>query len=120
MYLLDAEDEAIPRLRGALAPLGDSLVVVGGDGLWNVHVHVDDVGAAVEAGIEAGRPYRIRVTHFAEQVERRGGRLAPARTGRKVVVVAAGAGLEELFAQAGASVVPARPGRRTRSSLTPG
>ena len=112
MYLLDAEDEAIPRLRGALAPLGDSLVVVGGDGLWNVHVHVDDVGAAVEAGIEAGRPYRIRVTHFAEQVERRGGRLAPARTGRKVVVVAAGAGLEELFAQAGASVVPARPGRR--------
>ncbi|MBY9075745.1 DAK2 domain-containing protein [Nocardioides sp. WL0053] len=112
MYLLDADDEAIPRLRRALAPLGDSLVVVGGDGLWNVHVHVDDVGAAVEAGIEAGRPYRIRVTHFAEQVERRGGHLAPARTGRKVVVVAAGAGLEELFAQAGASVVPARPGRR--------
>ena len=112
MYLLDADDEAIPRLRRALAPLGDSLVVVGGDGLWNVHVHVDDVGAAVEAGIETGRPYRIRVTHFAEQVERRGGHLAPARTGRKVVVVAAGAGLEELFAQAGASVVPARPGRR--------
>ena len=49
-------------------PLGDSLVVVGGDGLWNVHVHVDDVGAAVEAGIEAGRPHRVRVTHFAEQV----------------------------------------------------
>ena len=112
MYLLDADDEAIPRLRRALAPLGDSLVVVGGDGLWNVHVHVDDVGAAVEAGIETGRPYRIRVTHFAEQVDRRGGHLAPARTGRKVVVVAAGAGLEELFAQAGASVVPARPGRR--------
>jgi len=112
MYLLDADDQAIPRLRRALAPLGDSLVVVGGDGLWNVHVHVDDVGAAVEAGIETGRPYRIRVTHFAEQVDRRGGHLAPARTGRKVVVVAAGAGLEELFAQAGASVVPARPGRR--------
>ena len=36
-------------------------------GLWNVHVHVDDVGAAVEAGIEAGRPHRVRVTHFAEQ-----------------------------------------------------
>ncbi len=119
MYLLDADDEAIPRLRRALAPLGDSLVVVGGDGLWNVHVHVDDVGAAVEAGIEAGRPYRIRVTHFAEQVERRGGHRAPARTGRKVVVVAAGAGLEELFAQAGASVVPARPGRRPSTGADP-
>ena len=44
-------------------------MVVGGEGLWNVHVHVDDVGAAIEAGITAGRPHRIRVTHFAEQVE---------------------------------------------------
>jgi DAK2 domain fusion protein YloV len=116
MYLLDADDSSIPELRLRLAPLGDSLVVVGGDGLWNVHVHVDDVGAAVEAGIEAGRPYRIRVTHFAEQLERlagasaehrRGGR----RKGRKVVVVAAGAGLERLFTEAGADVVPTA-GRR--------
>ena len=103
MYLLDADDEPIPALRAALAPLGDSLVVVGGDGLWNVHVHVDDVGAAVEAGIEAGRPHRVRVTHFAEQVERQVARRpAGQRTGRAVVVVAAGAGLGELFLQAGA------------------
>ena len=58
MYLLDADDERIPELRQTLAPLGDSLVVVGGEGLFNVHVHVDDVGAAIEAGIRAGRPYR--------------------------------------------------------------
>ena len=35
------------RRRGCatrLDGLGDSLVVVGGDGLWNVHVHVDDAG----------------------------------------------------------------------------
>src|SRR3712207_9120250 len=32
---------------------------------WNVHVHVSDVGAAIEAGIEAGRPYRISVTPLA-------------------------------------------------------
>ncbi|HET6625468.1 MAG TPA: DAK2 domain-containing protein [Nocardioidaceae bacterium] len=113
MYLLDADDARIPGLRRRLAPLGDSLVVVGGDGLWNVHVHVDDVGAAVEAGIEAGHPYRIRVTHFAEQIERRGeGAVVSQRSGRKVVAVAAGEGLEALFAQAGASVVPAGPGRR--------
>src|SRR5687767_9399094 len=34
MYLLDADDEKIPELRRALAGLGDSLVVVGGHGLW--------------------------------------------------------------------------------------
>jgi fatty acid kinase len=113
MYLLDADDSAVPALRAALAPLGDSLVVVGGDGLWNVHVHVDDVGAALEAGIEAGRPHRVQVTHFADQVERQVARRPAAqRAGRAVVVVAAGTGLGELFLQAGATVVPGGPGRR--------
>jgi uncharacterized protein len=112
MYLLEADDAAVPGLRRRLAPLGDSLVVVGGDGLWNVHVHVDDVGAAVEAGIEAGRPYRIRVTHFAEQLERLSAAAETRRGhGRKVVVVAAGEGLAALFAEAGAYVVPGA-GRR--------
>jgi DAK2 domain fusion protein YloV len=111
MYLLDADDARIPALRAALAPLGDSLVVVGGDGLWNVHVHVDDVGAAVEAGIVAGRPHRVRVTHFAEQVSAARDR-APVRTGRRIVAVAAGDGLASLFAGAGASVVEGGPGLR--------
>jgi len=111
MCLLDADDDAIPTLRRSLAPLGDSLVVVGGEGLWNVHVHVDDVGRAVEAGIEAGTPRRIQVTHFAEQLGRtRASRSQP--TGRAVVAVAAGPGLEGLFAEAGATVIPGGPGRR--------
>src|SRR5690606_15975750 len=56
-YLLDADEAAVARLRSAMGRLGDSLVVVGtGDGTWNVHVHVDDVGAAIEAGVSAGRP----------------------------------------------------------------
>jgi uncharacterized protein len=111
MYLLDAEDAAVPTLRETLGGLGDSLVVVGGEGLWNVHVHVDDVGAAVEAGIAAGRPHRIRVTHFAEQVAE--ARLRPTtRTGRRVVAVAAGPGLASLFEEAGAVVVTGGPGRR--------
>ena len=113
MYLLDAEDDSIAGMRAKLGPLGDSLVVVGGEGLWNVHVHVDDVGAAIEAGIEAGRPHRVRVTHFADQVSQSGprGRIAT-RTGRKVVAVAAGPGLQELFAEAGAVVVPSKLGQR--------
>jgi DAK2 domain fusion protein YloV len=69
MYLLDAEDATIPAFKSAWAALGDSIVVVGGDGLWNCHVHTDDIGGAVEAGIEAGRPRNIRVTDLLEQVE---------------------------------------------------
>lgn len=105
IYLLEAGDAAVAGLRARLDALGDSLVVVGGDGLWNVHVHVDDAGAAVEAGIEAGRPYRIRITHF-------GGARAkePEMTARAVVAVVPGAGLAGLCAQAGATPVPVRPG----------
>ncbi len=111
MYLLEADDDAIPGLRAALAPLGDSLVVVGGEGLWNVHVHVDDVGPAVEAGIRAGRPRRIEVTHFAEQRSRATERRAVPR-GRKLVIVAAGPGLVELYRESGAEVIEGGPGRR--------
>jgi DAK2 domain fusion protein YloV len=115
MYLLDADDDAVPALRAALAPLGDSLVVVGGEGLWNVHVHVDDVGAALEAGIAAGRPHRVRVTHFAEQVARlaeQAERRTHDRTGRRIIAVSAGPGLARLFADAGALVIEGGPGRR--------
>ena len=102
MYLLDTEDAAVPDLRAALAPLGDSLVVVGGDGLWNVHVHVDDPGKAIEAGIVVGRPHRVVVTHLA----RDGDAHRPGSHGtRTVVATAAGHGLAELFAAAGAVVV---------------
>ena len=111
MYLLDTDDDAIPALRDALAPLGDSLVVVGGEGLWNVHIHVDDVGAAVEAGIRAGAPRRIQVTHFAEQIERARDKRSE-RKGRKLVIVAAGPGLVELFSEAGAEVLHGGPGSR--------
>ncbi|MFF0159674.1 DAK2 domain-containing protein [Streptomyces sp. NPDC005263] len=111
-YLLEARDEAVARLRNRLDTLGDSLVVVGGDGLWNVHVHVDDAGAAVEAGVEAGRPYRIRITHFGLGDVHTTGAERPLgeRAQRAVVAVVPGEGLAGLYAEAGATTVLARPG----------
>jgi len=69
MYLLDAPDETMSSFRASWSAIGDSIVVVGGDGLWNCHIHTNDIGGAVEAGIDAGRPHRIRVTDLVEQVE---------------------------------------------------
>ncbi|MDI3406116.1 DAK2 domain-containing protein [Streptomyces cavernicola] len=111
IYLLEADDPAVDRLRTRLDGLGDSLVVVGGDGLWNVHVHVDDAGAAVEAGVEAGRPYRIRITHFGAQDAHSAGRAKQQRerAQRAIVAVVPGEGLAELCAEAGATTVLARP-----------
>jgi uncharacterized protein len=69
MYLLYAPDHLMGDFKEVWAGIGDSIVVVGGDGLWNCHIHTDDIGAAIEAGVDAGRPQRIRVTDLAEQVE---------------------------------------------------
>ncbi|MFL9659447.1 DAK2 domain-containing protein [Streptomyces sp. PB17] len=112
IYLLEAEDAAVARLRQRLDTLGDSLVVVGGDGLWNVHVHVDDAGAAVEAGVEAGRPYRIRITHFGhgDAHTTKAERPPRERAQRAVVAVVPGEGLAALYTEAGATTLLARPG----------
>ena len=68
MYLLDAPDSAISEFKDVWAGLGDSIVVVGGDGLWNCHIHTNDIGPAIEAAIEIGRPRQIRVSDLSEEV----------------------------------------------------
>ena len=69
MYFLEAPDEALGAFKAVWAGIGDSIVVVGGDGLWNCHIHTDDIGAAIEAALDVGRPRDIRVTDLLDQVE---------------------------------------------------
>ncbi|GAA2150023.1 hypothetical protein FHX52_0225 [Humibacillus xanthopallidus] len=121
MYLLaDSDEEAVALLRHQLVELGDSVLVVGGDGEWNIHAHVDDAGAAVEAGIVAGRPHRVRITRLDRDIVPLGHEAEAAlhaheaarHTGSAIVACAAGDGLAALFGEAGAAVVPSGPGRR--------
>ncbi len=69
MYFLYAPDDTIADFKEVWAGIGDSIVVVGGDGVWNCHIHTDDIGAAVEAALDCGRPSKIRVTDLSEQIE---------------------------------------------------
>ena len=110
MFLLHSEDSgAGDRLRDSWAAVGDSIVVVGGGGTWNCHVHTDAIGAAIEAGIALGRPERIKITDLAEQsADEALHRAAPFRPlapfadlAVGVVAVASGPGILELFRDAG-------------------
>ncbi len=127
MFLLavpvQEEHDRVRTLRARLAVLGDSLVVVGGSGLWHVHVHVDDHEAAVAAAHLAGTPREVRVTHLPTgDVVRGAPAAAPALVrapagGRGAAVVAvvacaAGPGLHALFTEAGAVAVDGGPGAR--------
>jgi DAK2 domain fusion protein YloV len=112
MYFLEAPDEAVGGFKDVWATLGDSIVVVGGEGLWNCHVHTDDIGAAIEAGIDVGRPRSIRVTDLLEEVEEerwvREADPVPAEPHTvhepvpcAVVAVAAGEGVRRIFLSLG-------------------
>ena len=113
MFLLAGADDDVPALRSELAGLGDSLVVVGGAGLWHVHVHTDDPGAVVEAGIGAGRPHQLRITHFATAA---GSGVPGPRDAVGVVAWAAGPGLAETFRGSGVVPVTDAAGRRASTA----
>lgn len=66
MYLLTVSDEnraaALSELRRALSELGDSVTVAeAGEAEYAIHVHCADIGAALEAGLDHGRPHHVRV-----------------------------------------------------------
>ena len=119
MYFLEAPDALIPAFKDVWAGIGDSIVVVGGDGIWNCHIHTDDIGSAIEAAIDAGRPRQIRVTDLMEQVEEE--RWVRDATGdgadepeivrdpvtTAVVAVAAGQGVKRIFHSLGAQAIVA-------------
>jgi DAK2 domain fusion protein YloV len=92
--------EFLPRLES----LGDSVLVVGDEATLKVHVHTDEPEAAVALFDGAGEVTNLDVADMREQMAERDARLAPGRTG--VVAVAAGDGMERLFAELGAIVVP--------------
>jgi uncharacterized protein len=124
MYFLDLADPHIDDFKHSWGDIGDSIVVVGGDGLWNCHVHTNNIGAAIEAGLaNGGRPSQIRVTDLFDEVDEEhqvreaamaAMATAPSGAGSAhlgaaglppvtcaVVAVCVGGGLVELFGQLG-------------------
>ncbi|HVL80813.1 MAG TPA: DAK2 domain-containing protein [Actinomycetota bacterium] len=68
MLLYADDDTGVESYRRTLDRLGDCVLVVGGSGVFNVHVHTDDVGAVIEEALEVGRPRQIEVTYMQDQV----------------------------------------------------
>jgi DAK2 domain fusion protein YloV len=103
MYLVAGLDAAgSDRLRVALERLGDSVALAAAAaGRHSVHVHTDDAGAAVEAGLAAGPVSRIRISALVT------GRVAPGGWSRPRAVLAVidGDGADQIFGNEGACVL---------------
>jgi DAK2 domain fusion protein YloV len=105
MYLVDGCHHAgLELLRSRLEQLGESVTIAasGTEGRYSVHVHADDAGGAVEAGLEAGTPSRIQITALAGV----GGHPSGGWTrDRAVLAIVDGDGAKVLFQGEGAHVV---------------
>lgn len=108
MYLVATPDpthagaDLAAPLRSGLSAVGESAAVVGGEGLWQVHVHTDrpldalDVAAGVGGAVS-----QVRVRHLATQSGVHGHHRPPLG----LVAVTAAPGLVADLARAGAVVV---------------
>lgn len=113
MYLVVApeptagDDSLAARLRAVLGDVGDSVAVVGGDGLWQAHVHTDrPVDAVASARLAGVRATQVRVRHIARQAGVHG----PHTPALGIVAVTGAVGLTADLARAGAVVVLVLPG----------
>lgn len=109
MYGLDGCDAGgADRLRQRLEELGESVAIAtASSDSYSVHVHTDDAGAAVEAGLGAGRLSRIVISALTSGVV---GLPAGSWTReRAVLAVVDGGGAAELFAGEGAYVLRPDP-----------
>ncbi len=122
MYLLDDCDVACAdALRDRLGELGESVAIAarspqaaGAAGGFSVHVHTDDAGAAVEAGLRFGNPRRIQISALTAGTTG----LPPGSWTREraVLAVADGDGAAALFTGEGAAVL--RPDPETDNPTT--
>jgi uncharacterized protein len=128
MFFLEAADAELETFRYRWDLLGEEVAIEGGDGLWNCHIHTDDIGGAIEAGIDAGRPRRIRIRDLYEEVgeleaDLEAGAFSPLPSFLEapigVVAVVEGKGLVERFRQLGVQqvVTGGRPGGPSREDL---
>jgi uncharacterized protein len=110
MYALRGAPPAdLDALREQLSELGHSVVIVGDQAIAQVHVHLDEAGAAVEAALPLGELSQVRITALPSN---------PAVGRRGVVAVVAGPGLANAVASLGGVPVLATDGDVTVNQLS--
>ncbi len=113
VFVVEGEDLDVERLEAELDRLGDSLLVVGDASALKVHVHTDDPGAALSAGVAQGTLEAVEIANMHRQTVAREERLLEERlleavpdappNETDVVAVVAGRGNRVLFESLGAA-----------------
>jgi len=105
-FILHCKDSKAERYRELLHEVGGSVLVVGGDKVYRVHVHTDQLGKVIEEASAVGRLSDVEITDLKLQVEeldssREASELKPIG----VVAVAVGDGIKEILRSMGADCI---------------
>jgi DAK2 domain fusion protein YloV len=122
-YVIHGEALNVEEIRGVIATMGDSALVVGDSRAVKVHVHSPEPGTPINYGASLGSLSRVIVENMQEQyqdfilskAQETPSSDAPI-CGIGTVVVAPGPGLAQVFESLGASVVV--PGGQTMNPST--
>ncbi|HFI0639592.1 TPA: DAK2 domain-containing protein [Streptococcus suis] len=105
-YVKDFDYE---EFRNYLNDLGDSLLVVNDDEIVKVHVHTEDPGLVMQAGLQYGSLVKVKVDNMREQheaqVEKESFQKPAEQKEYGIIAVAAGEGLTEIFKSQGVDYV---------------
>ncbi len=106
-FMFRCKDTKIDTFRERMRQVGTSVLVVGEEKTYRVHVHTDELGVVVEEASALGRLSQVEITDLKEQVEE----LSLGRAGDNgskgigLVAVAVGEGIKEILRDMGVGVV---------------
>ena len=108
VFAIEGEGLDLSKIRSKVTDLGRSAVVAGDDTLVKIHVHMEDPGQALSFALSMGSLSNIDIKNMDEQTKEwaagqtDGDAETPTETiPLAVVAVAAGAGMQNLFINAG-------------------
>lgn len=68
-FILETDKIASEEIRDLMLPLGDSLAVVGDEGIIKVHVHTNEPGTAIQIALKYGQLVTVKIENMRLQHE---------------------------------------------------
>lgn len=117
-FFIKGKELELEKYRDKIAPLGDSLVVVGDDSILKVHIHTNNPGEVLELALAYGELSKIKIDNMREQHSQllfkedenitagKEAKAAPKSAEKYgAVAVAMGDGISDIFKDLGASEI---------------
>jgi DAK2 domain fusion protein YloV len=91
-FLLKSDTIDVDKFKKSIRGLGDSMLVVGGGGMYRTHIHTNDPGKVLARATQQGELSQIKINNMKEQSEERAASLKEVKEIKEIAVVAVAAG----------------------------